>query len=127
MNNQWGTVCTDSWGANDATVVCQQLGYTTQGQIKTRRNLYFPFQKSKTFVQTGALPFSSAHFGNGAGPIHLDNVDCSGSESSLANCPHSSFISCYNNVNAGVRCQGRVMFICGNLVRSIELDKMTLS
>ena len=30
---------------------------------------------------------------------------------SLADCPHSSFISCYSNVNAGVRCQGRVMFM----------------
>ena len=57
---------------------------------------------------TDAVTFIRAHFGAGTGTIHLDGVGCTGSETSLINCPRSSSVYCYrgHSEDAGVRCQG---------------------
>ena len=48
----------------------------------------------------------------GVGPIHMDDVHCTGSEARLSDCPHSShLVNCRHTEDAGATCQ-QSMFVC---------------
>lgn len=53
-----------------------------------------------------ALAVTGAQFGQGTGPIWLDNVDCAGHESDIAKCDHPAWgeHNCVHSEDAGVSC-----------------------
>ncbi|XP_045710972.1 T-cell differentiation antigen CD6 isoform X2 [Phyllostomus hastatus] len=81
-HGQWGSLCDDTWDLKDADVVCKQLscGWAIQ-----------------------ALP--GLHFAPGQGAIHRDQVNCSGAETYLWDCPGlPGHGYCGHKEDAGVVC-----------------------
>ncbi|XP_063963108.1 deleted in malignant brain tumors 1 protein-like [Lytechinus pictus] len=78
-----GTICDDNWDLLDARVVCNMLGF--DGALATP---------------------GRATFGAGSGKILLDDVDCKGTEDSLADCFHRGLgvNNCNHDSDAGVVC-----------------------
>ena len=83
VNGVWGTVCDDYWSIEDANVVCGMLGLP-QATAATK----------------------GLSFGEGTGPIMMDNVKCVGNESSLLFCPRSELgeKDCAHFEDSGVVC-----------------------
>ncbi|KAE8593417.1 hypothetical protein XENTR_v10019119 [Xenopus tropicalis] len=83
-NGTWGTVCNDQWDKKDAKVVCKQL-------------------------QCGPPKFSyeCQPFGEGSGPIWLDEVHCTGKEYSLSECRFSApgVHDCEHREDVSVMCR----------------------
>ena len=64
-------------------------------------------------VAIGAIGYSFSHIGGGTGSIFLDDLGCHGYESKLLDCtrPKIGVHNCNHNADAGVRCQGIVMYM----------------
>ena len=83
-DGRWGTVCDDSWNFNDADAVCRQLGFERAEEIYYR-----------------------AEFGEGTGPIWLDDLRCSSDADSILDCGHNGWgvHNCRHSEDAAVKCK----------------------
>ncbi|XP_019412015.1 PREDICTED: lysyl oxidase homolog 3 isoform X1 [Crocodylus porosus] len=82
-HGEWGTVCDDRWSLLSASVVCRELGFGSAKEALT-----------------------GARMGQGMGPIHVNEVRCTGTEASLWSCPYKNITEegCKHSEDAGVRC-----------------------
>ena len=93
-NDTWGTVCDNGWDIKDARVVCRQLGFSD-----------------------AEAAYKGSNVSDGNGQVWLDDVDCTGDESSLFSCRHDGWGGhhCAHSEDAGVRCKvepGEICFLC---------------
>uniref|UniRef100_A0A3B5Q1W1 SRCR domain-containing protein n=1 Tax=Xiphophorus maculatus TaxID=8083 RepID=A0A3B5Q1W1_XIPMA len=85
-DRMWGTVCDDRFDLREANVVCAQLGCGTALKVTGQNGLFPP----------------------GSGPIHLDELNCTGNEQNLWFCPGVQENSdCGHKEDAGVVCSGQ--------------------
>ncbi|XP_011408605.2 PREDICTED: deleted in malignant brain tumors 1 protein-like [Amphimedon queenslandica] len=84
VNNAWGTICDHFWDKKDASVVCRMLGYSPYGASALRDS-----------------------YTEGTWYIHINDLNCTGAESSLWDCPMNGLndYSCYHYDDAAVLCQ----------------------
>ncbi|KAI5624569.1 lysyl oxidase-like 2A isoform X1, partial [Silurus asotus] len=81
-NGVWGTVCDDNWDMKAASVVCRELGFGTAKEALT-----------------------GARMGQGMGPVHMNEVGCSGFEKSLTECYfNKEALGCSHEEDAAVKC-----------------------
>ena len=120
---QWGTVCDDLWGNSDAQVVCRQLGFPTTGSEYCNNYTDCIHYTFCSVLPPGALACSNACYGQGTGPIFLDNVGCSGSETTLLSCSHNGIgiENCGHHEDAGVTCPGVFMW-CNYITESYRYN-----
>ncbi|TNM90113.1 lysyl oxidase homolog 2b isoform X1 [Takifugu rubripes] len=81
-NGEWGTICDDKWDLLSATVVCRELGFGTAKEA-----------------------LSGGRLGQGMGPVHMNEVRCSGFEKSVTECQfNKDALGCSHEEDAAVRC-----------------------
>ena len=113
FNGIWGTICSLNWDDQDASVACKQLGYSAEGSTQILKcfnfcNTFFYLLRTLYFDIIGALSIGS--YPNHVSNVHIIDISCTGTESSVFDCPHTAATpsqSCPNNADAYIQCNGK--------------------
>ncbi|KAL4219781.1 scavenger receptor [Mactra antiquata] len=83
VNGTWGTICNNSFDINDGQVICRMINGLTARQV-----------------------YGGAYYGEGKGPIHIDEMSCSGNEPDINQCSYIYNSSCTHKEDVSVVCYG---------------------
>ena len=106
-NGQWGTICDDGFDANDALVLCKQLGYSNYTSYN-HLALYVYIVK-QTILSLYSVIYRS---GNSSQHIWMSNLACSNSFSCLGSCqscPNNSYRGCTHSEDVTLQCSKFMM------------------
>ena len=81
------------------------------GSMAVTFKCYPPLNDHHFIYYLGAIAHQRATFGQGTGPIYLDNVQCTGSEASIRNCSLLLTHNCIHAEDAGVTCLGMTRLV----------------
>ena len=99
--NQWAAICDQYWSANDAKVVCRQLGFINS--VQQFSSMCAPYL-SLAYVGTA---LNGSFYGPGSSNLEWINVagGCAGNETGLLSCrPNPIQANCSSSHFAGVQC-----------------------
>ncbi|KAM7395501.1 hypothetical protein PAMA_006990 [Pampus argenteus] len=91
-DGEWGTICDDRWGMQEATVACREMNCGAPMSVRYK-----------------------AFYGRGKDHVWMDDVECTGQEKSLADCPHRGFgeHDCDHHEDAGLVCSDTIKLFNG--------------
>ena len=90
-------VCDDKWDILDAQIVCNQLGLGAA--VAATKNSFFGLAEDE---------------------YGLDNVECTGIEASIFDCPYSTIHNCQKNEAAGVICSSKNSTFNNLVIKSLS-------